>query len=206
MPDPSDRERPDRGRERAVRGCGTDRSDRRARFRLPEGGRRRGRRARAGRLPQRQSVPEDARIGPVPPTRAEGHLRTPRDPSDPARRRADRARRGQRPRRAAAQRGRLPRAGIRIAADDVGAGNAGLRLLSEIQFDIVKIDLSLVQGGILHDPSHAVLRAIQELASRWQATTVAEGVETAEQLAAIRGLGITTGQGYLLGRPARDRR
>ena len=97
------------------------------------------------------------------------------------------------------------RAGIRLAADDVGAGNAGLRLLSEVHFDIVKIDLSLVQGGILHDPSHAVLRALQELASRWHATIVAEGVETAEQLAAIRDLGITAGQGYLLGRPGHDR-
>jgi diguanylate cyclase (GGDEF)-like protein len=98
------------------------------------------------------------------------------------------------------------RAGIRLAADDVGAGNAGLRLLSEIHFDIVKIDLSLVQGGILHDPSYAVLRALQELAGRWHASIVAEGVETAEQLAAIRNLGITAGQGYLLGRPARERR
>jgi EAL domain-containing protein (putative c-di-GMP-specific phosphodiesterase class I) len=78
-------------------------------------------------------------------------------------------------------------------------------LLSEIQFDIVKIDLSLVQAA-----SFTIRRTrcapIQRLASRWQATTVAEGVETAEQLAAIRDLGITTGQGYLLGRPARDRR
>ena len=98
------------------------------------------------------------------------------------------------------------RAGIRLAADDVGAGNAGLRLLSEVHFDIVKIDLSLVQGGILHDPSYAVLRALQELASRWHATIVAEGVETAEQLAAIRDLGISAGQGYLLGRPGPDRR
>jgi EAL domain-containing protein (putative c-di-GMP-specific phosphodiesterase class I) len=97
------------------------------------------------------------------------------------------------------------RAGIRLAADDVGAGNAGLRLLSEIHFDIVKIDLSLVQGGILHDPSYAVLRALQELASRWSATIVAEGVETSEQLAAIRELGIAAGQGYLLGRPSRER-
>lgn len=98
------------------------------------------------------------------------------------------------------------RAGMRLAADDVGAGNAGLRLLSEIQFDIVKVDLSLVQGGILHDPSHGVLRALQELAARWSATIIAEGVETGEQLAVIRELGITAGQGYLLGRPARDRR
>ena len=98
------------------------------------------------------------------------------------------------------------RAGMRLAADDVGAGNAGLRLLSEIHFDIVKVDLSLVQGGILHDPSHGVLRALQELAARWTAQIVAEGVETAEQLAVIRELGITAGQGYLLGRPSRERR
>jgi len=97
------------------------------------------------------------------------------------------------------------RAGIRLAADDVGAGNAGLRLLSEIHFDIVKVDLSLVQGGILHDPSHAVLRALQELGTRWKATLVAEGVETAEQLAAIRDIGFTAAQGYLLGRPATER-
>ena len=98
------------------------------------------------------------------------------------------------------------KAGMRLAADDVGAGNAGLRLLSEIHFDIVKIDLSLVQGGTLHDPSHGVMRALQELAARWSAAIVAEGVETSEQLAVIRELGITSGQGYLLGRPETHRR
>ena len=49
---------------------------------------------------------------------------------------------------------RVQAAGMRIAADDVGAGNAGLRLLSEIAFDVVKIDLSLVQRGLLHESSH----------------------------------------------------
>jgi len=97
------------------------------------------------------------------------------------------------------------RAGMRLAADDVGAGNAGLRLLSEVSFDIVKIDLSLVQGGVLHDPSHAVLRALQELASQWRASVVAEGVETPEQLATILAVGIGAGQGYLLGRPDEER-
>jgi diguanylate cyclase (GGDEF)-like protein len=96
------------------------------------------------------------------------------------------------------------RAGMRLAADDVGAGNAGLRLLSEINFDIVKIDLSLVQGS-RNDPSHAVLRAIQDLAGRWKASVVAEGVETAEQLTVIRAMGIGAGQGYLLGRPSPTR-
>jgi len=96
------------------------------------------------------------------------------------------------------------RAGMRMAADDVGAGNAGLRLLSEIPFDIVKIDLSLVQGGTMHDPSHGVLRALQDLATGWHASIVAEGVETAAQLAVIRSLGISAGQGYLLARPATE--
>jgi diguanylate cyclase (GGDEF)-like protein len=97
------------------------------------------------------------------------------------------------------------RAGMRLAADDVGAGNAGLRLLTEISFDIVKIDLSLVQGGMRHDPSHAVLHALQELATQWRASVVAEGVETSEHLSMLRAVGIGAGQGYLLGRPSPTR-
>jgi len=97
------------------------------------------------------------------------------------------------------------KAGLRLAADDVGAGNAGLRLLSEVHFDIVKIDLSLVQGGMVRDPSHGVLQALRELADRWHASIVAEGVETAGQLSVIRKLGIGAAQGYLLGRPAPTR-
>jgi diguanylate cyclase (GGDEF)-like protein len=96
---------------------------------------------------------------------------------------------------------RVRAAGIRIAADDVGAGNAGLRLLSEITFDIVKIDLSLVQRGVLQESSLAVLRGLREMARRSGATVVAEGVETPEQLVALRRLGISAAQGYLLGRP-----
>ncbi len=94
-------------------------------------------------------------------------------------------------------------AGMRIAADDVGAGNAGLRMLSELTFDLVKIDLSLVQSGVLRESSMAVLGALRELADRSSATIVAEGIETADQLQAVRDLGLTAGQGYLLGRPTR---
>ena len=90
---------------------------------------------------------------------------------------------------------------MRIAADDVGAGNAGLRLLSQIRFDIVKIDLSLVQEGAERDSSRAVLRSLRDLASRWGASVIAEGLETAGQLRTIRELGVTAGQGYLLARP-----
>jgi diguanylate cyclase (GGDEF)-like protein len=99
----------------------------------------------------------------------------------------------------------LQRAGVRVAADDVGAGNAGLRLLSQFQFDVVKIDLSLVQGGSgaggTADQTLSVLGSLVQMADRLGAMTIAEGVETADQLRTIRDLGIVAGQGYLLGRP-----
>jgi len=95
-------------------------------------------------------------------------------------------------------------AGVRIAADDVGAGNAGLRLLSLFRFDVVKIDLSLVQRGS-DDQTNSVLRSIVEVATRMGASTTAEGVETSGQLRTARRLGITNGQGYLLGRPGSER-
>jgi EAL domain-containing protein (putative c-di-GMP-specific phosphodiesterase class I) len=94
--------------------------------------------------------------------------------------------------------------GIRVAADDVGAGNAGLRLLSEITFDLVKIDLSLVQSGVLRQSSMAVMRALRDLAVRSSATIVAEGIETTHQLEVVRDLGLAAGQGYLLARPSRN--
>jgi diguanylate cyclase (GGDEF)-like protein len=93
-------------------------------------------------------------------------------------------------------------AGIRVAADDVGAGNAGLRLLSQLRFDIVKIDLSLVQGGKGQSQSLEIVRTLRDLADRWGALVVAEGIETPAQLDVVRSLGIGAGQGYLLARPA----
>jgi diguanylate cyclase (GGDEF)-like protein len=99
----------------------------------------------------------------------------------------------------------LQEVGVRVAADDVGAGNAGLRLLSQFPFDVVKIDLSLVQGAGGHDQTLSVLASLVEMADRLGAHTIAEGVETAAQLRTIRRLGITAGQGYLLGRPSRER-
>jgi len=92
-------------------------------------------------------------------------------------------------------------AGIRIAADDVGAGNAGLRLLSEVSFDIVKIDLSLVQRGALRDSALAVLRAIRDIGLESGAMVVAEGIETGDQLEVVRTLELVAGQGYLLALP-----
>ena len=97
-------------------------------------------------------------------------------------------------------------AGFRIAIDDLGAGNSGLRLLSEIQFDIVKIDLSLVQAGTQREASLDIVRSLMELSTRWGAYAVAEGVETVEQLHMLRAIGLGHAQGYLLGRPMTEPR
>jgi EAL domain-containing protein (putative c-di-GMP-specific phosphodiesterase class I) len=95
-------------------------------------------------------------------------------------------------------------AGVRVAADDVGSGNAGLRLLSQIHFDLVKVDLTLIQGGVSRNASADVVTTLAELASRWGATVVAEGIETPEELRFVRKLGLAAGQGYLLGRPSEN--
>ena len=95
----------------------------------------------------------------------------------------------------------LRRHDVRIAIDDVGAGNAGLRLLSEVDFDIMKIDLSLVRAGAHHAPSEAVLRALSAVARQRGSSIVAEGIETSDLLEAVLELRFDAGQGYLLGRP-----
>ena len=95
----------------------------------------------------------------------------------------------------------LRRAGVRIAADDIGAGNAGLRLLSEISFDVLKVDLGLVQSSAAGGLSSAVLSSVVALAARMNALVVAEGIEQESQVAQLVELGIEAGQGYHLGRP-----
>jgi diguanylate cyclase (GGDEF)-like protein len=95
----------------------------------------------------------------------------------------------------------LRRHAVRVAIDDVGAGNAGLRLLSEIEFDVMKIDLSLVRAGARHEPSEAVLRTLGTFARERGRTIVAEGIETADLLEAVLELHYDAGQGYLLGKP-----
>lgn len=94
------------------------------------------------------------------------------------------------------------RAGIRFAADDIGAGNAGLRLLSEIEFEVLKVDLGLVQRSASDGPSTAVLGSVVELAARTGALVVAEGIERPAQITPLLRLGVTVGQGFYLGRPA----
>ncbi len=91
--------------------------------------------------------------------------------------------------------------GFTTAIDDFGAGYAGLGLLTELRPDVLKIDMALVRGIDRSPTKRAIVRAIVALAAEIGIVPLAEGIETADELAAIRSLGITLCQGFLLGRP-----
>ena len=86
--------------------------------------------------------------------------------------------------------------GARIAMDDFGTGYSSLSYLLRFPFDSIKIDRSFV-SGIGHIPgSTEIIRTITELASNLGMTTIAEGVESAEQLRELMALGCCEAQGY----------
>jgi diguanylate cyclase (GGDEF)-like protein/PAS domain S-box-containing protein len=91
--------------------------------------------------------------------------------------------------------------GSHIALDDFGTGYASLSSLQRFPFDCLKIDRQFV-SGLGQDPqSTGIVQAIGVLAQSLKLAVVAEGVETRDQLAILRGQGCTCVQGYLIGRP-----
>jgi len=90
--------------------------------------------------------------------------------------------------------------GVELAIDDFGTGYSSLSYLQRFQYDSLKIDRSFV-GGLEADDSLAIVETILSLASHLGIGVVAEGVETAEQLARLRGLGCPLGQGFWFARP-----
>jgi EAL domain-containing protein (putative c-di-GMP-specific phosphodiesterase class I) len=102
----------------------------------------------------------------------------------------------------------LDRMGIRLALDDFGTGESSLSLLRAFPAAIVKLDKSFVDGIEIDDgrpaaadARQAVARAVIQLARAFGLDTVAEGIESPEQVAALRELGYTLGQGYHLAEP-----
>jgi diguanylate cyclase (GGDEF)-like protein len=96
----------------------------------------------------------------------------------------------------------LRRAGVRLALDDFGTGYSSLSYLRWLPLDIVKMDKSFVSWAGHGGKGAAFARTIAELAHTLGLQVVAEGIETEEQLEAMRELGIAMGQGYYFARPA----
>ena len=94
--------------------------------------------------------------------------------------------------------------GIELEIDDFGVGYSSLSYLHRLPIDSIKIDRSFIAGLPEDRGSARILEAIVGLARAFGIKTTAEGVETHEQLEAVRSAGCDTAQGYLLARPAAD--
>ncbi len=92
--------------------------------------------------------------------------------------------------------------GYAIAIDDVGDGHASLRLITALRPQTVKADRSIVADLPDSDEAAAMIEALLLYCRRIGAQLVAEGIETEEQLGALRALGVAYGQGLLLAPPA----
>lgn len=93
--------------------------------------------------------------------------------------------------------------GIHIALDDFGTGYSSLSYLNDFEFDKIKVDQSFVRDINNPNASKAtsIIRAVNAIARDFQMTIVVEGVETEEQLVALRRLGVSQAQGYLFSKP-----
>ena len=92
--------------------------------------------------------------------------------------------------------------GARLALDDFGSGHSNFSLWQALGPDFVKLDRSIVHGIADSSRQLAIVRALMQVAEEFETDLIAEGIETLDDLALIRDLGIRWGQGYALARPA----
>ncbi|MGI9007064.1 MAG: putative bifunctional diguanylate cyclase/phosphodiesterase [Streptosporangiaceae bacterium] len=98
---------------------------------------------------------------------------------------------------------KLSRLGVRLAIDDFGTGHSSLAYLKQFPVHEVKVDRAFVQGVADSAVDSAIVRAVIDLATAIGISTVAEGVESADQVAELRALGCQVGQGFFFSRPLR---
>jgi predicted signal transduction protein with EAL and GGDEF domain len=98
---------------------------------------------------------------------------------------------------------RLRAIGVRLAIDDFGTGYSSLAYLSTLPIDSLKIDRSFISALDKGAENVEIVRAVLTLGGALAKRVVAEGIETQQQLATLRRLGVPVGQGYLLSRPLR---
>lgn len=97
---------------------------------------------------------------------------------------------------------RLRSAGIAVALDDFGSGFTPIGHLTALPIDLIKLDRSMIAAVDERPRQAALVAAMVTVAASLGIALIAEGIETVQEMAALRSLGVTLGQGYLLGRPA----
>ena len=91
--------------------------------------------------------------------------------------------------------------GVSIALDDIGVGLSNYRMMLDTRPNYLKIDRYVVTGCDADPRRSAILESIWSLAERLGAMVIAEGVETAAELAQVQAVGIRLVQGFLLSKP-----
>lgn len=92
-------------------------------------------------------------------------------------------------------------AGFLVAVDDFGSGASSLEFIKSVDVDTLKIDRSLISSKILDEKERVLLESVVFLAHRLQLNSVAEGVETMEQMGFLKTLGVNQIQGYIFSKP-----
>jgi EAL domain-containing protein (putative c-di-GMP-specific phosphodiesterase class I) len=95
----------------------------------------------------------------------------------------------------------LRAARIRLMIDDFGVGYSNLMRLQRLPFDVIKIDRGFVNELTADGGGVAMVRTMLVLARELKLDVIAEGIEHEHQIRVLRELGVSTGQGYHLGRP-----
>jgi EAL domain-containing protein (putative c-di-GMP-specific phosphodiesterase class I) len=90
---------------------------------------------------------------------------------------------------------------MEVSIDDFGKGHSSLSQLHRMPFDVLKIDRSFVSAMGLREGTREIVRTIVDLGHNLDMRVVAEGVETAEQLAVLRAMGCDDAQGFLFSPP-----
>ena len=92
-------------------------------------------------------------------------------------------------------------AGFLVAVDDFGSGASSLEFIKTVDVDTLKIDRSLISSKILDEKERVLLESVVFLAHRLQLNSVAEGVETMEQMGFLKTLGVNQIQGFIFSKP-----
>ena len=95
----------------------------------------------------------------------------------------------------------LRRLGFRIEMDDFGSGYSSLSMLSSLPIDALKLDMQFIRNAFRQHKDTRLLEAMIRLAESFEVPTIAEGVETEEQLLALKAMGCGIVQGYYFSRP-----
>jgi EAL domain-containing protein (putative c-di-GMP-specific phosphodiesterase class I) len=96
----------------------------------------------------------------------------------------------------------VKQSGFKFAMDDVGSAYSGLRIISMIEPDFIKLDMELTREAQHNRVKMELLKAIVGFCADARIPMIVEGIETQEELDTVTQLGVHLVQGYLVGRPA----